>query len=69
MPIDKQTVVRTNLDTLYSTALFDLDAGPVTITLPEAGKRYRAIMRFCDPDKPLFDRTWKLQDIERVSAL
>jgi hypothetical protein len=44
MPIDKQTVVRTNLDTLYSTALFDLDAGPVTITLPEAGKRYRAML-------------------------
>ena len=40
MPIDKQTVVRTNLDTLYSTALFDLDAGPVTITLPDAGKRF-----------------------------
>jgi hypothetical protein len=44
MPIDKQTVVRTNLDTLYSTALFDLDAGPVTITLPDAGKRYRAML-------------------------
>jgi hypothetical protein len=69
MPIDKQTLVRTNLDTLYSTALFDLDAAPVMITLPEAGKRYRAIMRFYDPDKPLFDRTWKLQDIDRVSAL
>jgi hypothetical protein len=26
-------------------------------------------MRFYDPDKPLFDRTWKMQDIERVSAL
>jgi hypothetical protein len=36
--------VRTNLDTLYSTALFDLDAGPVTITLPDAGKRYRAML-------------------------
>jgi hypothetical protein len=44
MPIDKQTVVRTNLDTLYSTALFDLDAGPVTITLPDAGRRYRAML-------------------------
>jgi hypothetical protein len=44
MPIDNQTVVRTNLDTLYSTALFDFDAGPVTITLPDAGKRYRAML-------------------------
>src|SRR6476646_11694212 len=44
MPIDDQTVIRTNLDTLYSTALFDLDAGPVTITLADAGKRYRAML-------------------------
>ena len=29
-----------NRDTLYSQALFDLDAGPVTITLPDAGKRF-----------------------------
>jgi hypothetical protein len=39
-PIDKQTVIRMNRDTLYSAAVFDLDAGPVTITLPEAGKRF-----------------------------
>jgi hypothetical protein len=39
-PIDKQPVVRMNRDTLYSQALFDLDAGPVTITLPDAGKRF-----------------------------
>ena len=38
-PIDLQTVVRQNRDTLYSAAVFDLDAGPVTITLPDAGKR------------------------------
>ncbi len=29
-----------NRDTLYSGAVFDLDAGPVTITLPNAGKRF-----------------------------
>jgi hypothetical protein len=29
-----------NRDTLYSQALFDLDAGPMTITLPDAGKRF-----------------------------
>jgi hypothetical protein len=33
-PIDKQLVVRSNRDTLNSGAVFDLDAGPVTITLP-----------------------------------
>ena len=36
--IENQTVIRLNRDTLYSSALFDLDAGPVTITLPDAGK-------------------------------
>jgi hypothetical protein len=32
-----------NRDTLYSAAVFDLDAGPVTITLPDAGKRFMAL--------------------------
>ncbi len=41
--IDKQDIVRLNRDTLYSQALFDLDAGDVTITLPEAGARYMAL--------------------------
>ncbi len=39
-PLDKQTVIRMNRDTLYSAAVFDLDAGPVTITLPDPGKRF-----------------------------
>ncbi|HEU4635181.1 MAG TPA: DUF1254 domain-containing protein [Edaphobacter sp.] len=39
-PLDKQTVIRLNRDTLYSAAVFDLDAGPVTITLPDPGKRF-----------------------------
>lgn len=30
-------------DTLYSEAVFDLDAGPVTITLPDAGKRFLSL--------------------------
>jgi hypothetical protein len=33
-------IVRPNRDTLYSFAVFDLDAGPATVTLPEAGKRF-----------------------------
>jgi hypothetical protein len=42
-PIDDQDVVRLNRDTLYSQAVFDLDAGDVTITLPNAGPRYMAL--------------------------
>ena len=30
--IDKQTVIRLNRDTLYSSAVIDLDAGPATVT-------------------------------------
>ncbi|MBL9161823.1 MAG: DUF1254 domain-containing protein [Planctomycetaceae bacterium] len=41
--IDHQTVVRLNRDTLYSFGVFDLNAGPVTVTLPEVGKRYMAL--------------------------
>jgi hypothetical protein len=39
-PPAQQGIVRPNRDTLYSFAIVDLDAGPVTITLPDAGKRY-----------------------------
>lgn len=42
-PIDQQKVVRMNRDTLYSDAVFDLDAGPVTITLPDPGKRFMSM--------------------------
>jgi len=31
-------IVRPNRDTLYSLSVFDLDAGPVTIALPNAGR-------------------------------
>jgi len=44
MAIDKQTVIRANRDTLYSSAVFDLDAGPVTITMPQAGKRFMSMI-------------------------
>lgn len=42
-PIDNQTVIRMNRDTLYSGAVFDLDAGPVTLTLPDAGNRFMSL--------------------------
>ena len=41
--LDRMGVVRMNRDTLYSAAVFDLDAGPVTITLPDAGKRFLSL--------------------------
>jgi hypothetical protein len=43
MAIDKQTVVRANRDTLYSSAVLDLDAGPATISLPDAGSRFMSM--------------------------
>ncbi len=39
-PIDQQTVIRMNRDTLYSGAVFDLGAGPATVTLPDSGRRF-----------------------------
>ncbi|WP_325435341.1 DUF1254 domain-containing protein [Pseudomonas nitroreducens] len=46
VPIDSQVIVRPNRDTLYSSAVFDLDAGPVSITLPDAGKRYFSLVAY-----------------------
>lgn len=43
MPIDNQTIIRTNRDALYSSGVFDLDAGSVTLTLPDAGKRFMSL--------------------------
>ena len=42
-PMDKQLVVRSNRDTLYSAGVFDLDAGPVTISLPDPGGRFMSM--------------------------
>jgi hypothetical protein len=43
LPVDSP-VVRPNRDTLYSEAVFDLDAGPVKITMPNSGKRFMSMM-------------------------
>jgi Protein of unknown function (DUF1254) len=48
-PIARQTAIRMTRDTLYSAAVFDLDAGPVTITLPDPGKRFLS-MQVIDED-------------------
>lgn len=44
--LENQTVIRLNRDTLYSSAVFDLDAGPVTVVLPDAGKRFMSMQVF-----------------------
>jgi hypothetical protein len=43
VPVDKQPVVRPNRDTLYSSGVFDLNAGPVTVTLPETNGRFMSL--------------------------
>ncbi|QEZ49009.1 DUF1254 domain-containing protein [Cupriavidus oxalaticus] len=42
--IDNQTVIRANRDTLYSSSVVDLDAGSVTVTLPDTGKRFMSMI-------------------------
>ena len=39
--IDQQDVIRQNRDTLYGSGVFDLNAGPVTVTLPDRGQTFR----------------------------
>lgn len=41
--IEAQDVVRLNRDTLYSSGVFDLDAGPVSVTLPDTGTRFMSM--------------------------
>jgi len=42
-PIDSQTVIRMNRDTLYSSAVVDISGG-ATVTMPEAAGRYMTMM-------------------------
>jgi hypothetical protein len=41
---DNQKVVRDNPNVLGTFGVFDLDAGPVTITMPESGERFMSLM-------------------------
>lgn len=43
-PLERQDVVRMNRDTLYSFAVLDLDAGPVTVELPDARGRFLSVL-------------------------
>ena len=51
---EDQTVTRPNRDMLQSRAVFDLNAGPVTITLPDAGHRFLSLQIF-DEDEYVLD--------------
>lgn len=42
-PLDRQFVVRSNRDTLYSAGVFDLEAGPVTVSLPDPSGRFMSM--------------------------
>ena len=42
-PIDKQTIIRMNRDTLYSLAVVDISRG-ATLTIPDYGERYLSVM-------------------------
>jgi para-nitrobenzyl esterase len=41
--IDKQDVVRMNRDTLYSSGVFELEAAPVTVSLPDVGRCFMSM--------------------------
>ena len=43
VPLDHQTVIRMNRDTLYSAAIVDTSEG-VVITIPDSGDRYLSVM-------------------------
>jgi hypothetical protein len=74
--IDNQTVIRLNRDTLYSFGVFDLAAGPVMISLPDAGKRFMSLMVILSfervrrgwPARWQFRRFVRLPDVEELRA-
>jgi hypothetical protein len=67
--IEKQKVVRMNRDTLYSSGVFDLDTGPVTITLPDPGKRFMSVLVITeDHYAPLVANAPGTHTIDKVQA-
>jgi hypothetical protein len=60
LPLEN-TGVRPNRDTLYSEAVFDLDAGPVTVTMPDAGKRFM-MMLVIDQDHYAYETAYGAGD-------
>jgi hypothetical protein len=79
-PPAQQGIVRANRDTLYSFAIVDLDAGPVTLTLPNARKRFlgiRSSIRINTPRLPITARAhsrvngqrWSIQPRDRPCSV
>ncbi len=46
----------------------DTPKGTEANSIPTAGEDFWLMCRFYGPDKPLFDRTWRLADVERAPA-
>ena len=42
-PLDKQTVIRLNRDTVYSSGVYDLDAGPIRVVVPDTDGRFTSL--------------------------
>jgi hypothetical protein len=72
-PLDRQTVIRMNRDTLYSAAIVDISAG-ARLSVPDAGRRYLSVMvvnqdhyvnRVCRP-VVMARRSWGLADLSLV---
>lgn len=53
-PVEERDVVRPNRDTLLSWGVFDLEASPLTITLPGPGKRFMS-MQIINEDHYVID--------------
>jgi hypothetical protein len=47
-PLDDQKVQRANRDTLYSAGVFDVDAAPVTFSLPDPGQGFMSLTPFSE---------------------
>ena len=43
VPVDNHGIIRNNRDTLNSAVVLDLDAGPVTVALPDAAQRFMSL--------------------------
>jgi hypothetical protein len=69
VPVERQGVVRMNRDTLYSAGVFDLAAAPVTITLPDPGRRYMSLQVISeDQYTPLFVYTPGRYSVDEAHA-
>jgi len=52
-----------SVDVYFGTSAF---AGKESNWVPTAGRDFEVLFRFYGPGKELFDRTWKLPDLQEV---